>query len=132
MTGESEITNTPNRVTLPDVFMFLLEVAMWASFGLIGWSVGSGATRWLFAIGFAAAAMLLWGFFRPLGMSSAGSSWVFATPGPVRLVLEVGLFLLAGYGLWMTGYRWVAETLWTFAALIYVLSLSRIRWLLNN
>ncbi len=132
MTGESEITNTPNRVTLPDVFMFLLEVAMWASFGLIGWSVGNGATRWLFAIGFAAAAMLLWGFFRPLGMSSAGSSWVFATPGPARLVLEVGLFLLAGYGLWMTGYRWVAETLWTFAALIYVLSLSRIRWLLNN
>ncbi len=112
--------------------MFLLEVAMWASFGLIGWSVGNGATRWLFAIGFAAAAMLLWGFFRPLGMSSAGSSWVFATPGPARLVLEVGLFLLAGYGLWMTGYRWVAETLWTFAALIYVLSLSRIRWLLNN
>jgi hypothetical protein len=112
--------------------MFLLEVAMWASFAWIGWSAGNGATRWLLSIAFAGASMLLWGFFRPPGMSPTGKSGVFPTPGPVRLILEIGLFLLAGYGLWVTGYRWAADTLWTFAALIYVLSHSRIRWLLDH
>lgn len=112
--------------------MFLLEVGMWISFGWIGWNAGSGAARWLFAIVFAAAAILMWGIFRTPGMPPADKSGVFPTPGPVRLVLEVGLFLLAGYGLWVTGYRWIAETLWTFSALIYILSFSRIRWLLDH
>ncbi len=112
--------------------MFLLEIAMWTSFGWIGWQVGSGVTRWLFAIGFAAAAILIWGIFRAPGMSPPENAVVFPTPGLVRLVLEVGLFVLAGYGLWVIGYRWAAETLWTFAALIYILSFSRIRWLLDH
>ncbi|MEZ4507886.1 MAG: YrdB family protein [Thermomicrobiales bacterium] len=119
-------------MTLPDVFMFLLEIGMWASFAWIGWQAGSGVTRWLLAAGLATAAILLWGIFRTPGMPPAGKPGVFPTPGPVRLVLEVSLFLLAGYGLWVTGYRWIAETLWTFAALIYVLSFSRIRWLLDH
>lgn len=131
--SESDKTQPANhRVTLPDVFMFLLEIAMWASFAWIGWQSGSGASRWLFAFAFAAAAILIWGIFRTPGMPPAGKPGVFPTPGPVRLVLEVGLFLLAGYGLWVTGYRWIAETLWTFAVLIYVLSFSRIRWLLDH
>ncbi len=112
--------------------MLLLEIALWMSFGWIGWSVANGRSRSLFAIGFAAAAILMWGLFRTPGMPPAGKPGVIPTAGPVRLILEVGLFLLAGYGLWMTGYRWVAETLWTFAALIYILSFSRIRWLLDH
>jgi hypothetical protein len=123
---------TRHPVGFPDVVMFVLEVAMWASFGWIGWTVGEGVTRWLFAAGFAAAAILIWGIFRTPGMPPAGKPGVFPTPGPVRLVLEVGLFALAGYGLWVTGYRWIAETLWTFAALNYILSFSRIRWLLDH
>ncbi len=112
--------------------MFLLEMGMWASFGWIGWNAGNGVNRFLSALVLTAAAILIWAIFRPSGMSSAGKPSVFPTPGPVRLVLEVGLFLLAGYGLWVTGYRWIAETLWTFAALIYILSFSRIRWLLDH
>jgi hypothetical protein len=112
--------------------MFLLELGMWAAFGWIGWNVGSGATRWLFAAVFTVATMLMWGIFRTPGMPPAGKPGVFATPGPVRLVLEIGLFALAGYGLWVTGHRWIAETLWTFTALIYILSFSRIRWLLDH
>jgi len=132
LTDEQALERVRQRVSLPDIFMFVLEVSMWASFGWIGWTVGNGATRWLFAIAFAAAAILLWGIFRTPGMPPAGKPGVFPTPGPVRLILEVGLFLLAGYGLWVTGYRWAAETLWTFAALIYILSFSRIRWLLDH
>ncbi len=112
--------------------MFLLEVGMWLSFGWIGWNAGDGTSRWLIALVLATAAILIWGIFRTPGMPPAGKPGVFPTPGPVRLILEVGLFLLAGYGLWVTGYRWIAETLWTFAALIYILSFSRIRWLLDH
>ena len=112
--------------------MFILELAMWGSFAWIGWNAGDGVTRWLFAILFCGGAILLWGFFRTPGMPPAGKPGIFPTPGPVRLVIEIGLFLLAGIGLWMTGYRWAAETLWTFTALNYILSLSRIRWLLDH
>ena len=119
-------------ISLPDIFMFLLEIGMWVSFGWIGWSASNGVRRWLSALGLTAAAILIWAIFRTPGMPPADKSSLFPTPGPVRLVLEVGLFLLAGYGLWVTGYRWIAETLWTFAALIYILSFSRIRWLLDH
>ena len=112
--------------------MFVLEVAMWGAFAWIGWQVGSGAARWLFAIVFGLGAILIWGIFRTPGMPPAGKPGVFPTPGPVRLALELGLFALAGYGLWATGNRWAAETLWTFAALNYILSFSRIRWLLDH
>ena len=112
--------------------MFVLELAMWGSFAWIGWTAGDGLTGWVFAILFCGGAILLWGLFRTPGMPPAGKAGVIPTPGPVRLVIEIGLFLLAGTGLWLTGYRWAAETLWTFAALNYILSLSRIRWLLDH
>lgn len=112
--------------------MFLLELAMWASYFWIGWKASDGATRWLLSILFGGTAMLLWGFFRTPGMPPAGKAGVIPTPGPVRLIVEIGLFVLAGAGLWLTGYRWAAETLWTFAALIYLLSLPRLRWLLDH
>jgi hypothetical protein len=122
----------PHKIGIPDVVMFVLEVAMWAAFAWIGWQVGSGATRWLFAIVFGLGAILIWGIFRTPGMPPAGKPGVFPTPGPVRLILELGLFALAGFGLWATGSRWAAETLWTFTALNYILSFSRIRWLLDH
>jgi hypothetical protein len=112
--------------------MFLLELAMWASFFWIGWKLGEGVTRWLFSALLGVGAMLLWGFFRTPEMSPRGTSGVIPTPGPVRLAIEIGLFVVAGAGLWWTGYRWAAETLWTFAALIYILSLARIRELLTH
>jgi len=117
-------------IGIPDVLMFVLELALWACCFWVGWRMGSGIGRWLFAAGFGVGAMLLWALFRPPGMMGKGG--VIPTPGPVRLVIEIGLFLLAGIGLWHTGYRWAAETLWTFAALIYILSHSRIRWLLEH
>jgi len=128
---------TPNEskrkgIGIPDVLMFLLELAMWASFFWIGWKAGDAGTRWLFAIVFGGAAILLWGLFRTPGMPPAGKDGGIPTPGPVRLIVEIGLFFLAGVGLWLSGARWAAETLWTFAALIYLLSLPRVRWLLDH
>jgi hypothetical protein len=125
-------SSAPHKIGIPDVLMFVLELAMWASFFWIGWQVGSDVTRWLFTLVFGVAAMLLWGLFRTPGMPPAGKDGVIPTPGPVRLAIEIGLFLFAGVGLWWTGSRWAAETLWTFAALIYILSFSRVRWLLAH
>jgi hypothetical protein len=108
---------------------------MWASFFWIGWNLGTGITRWIFALVLGLGSVLVWGFFRTPGMPPVrqdGKAHIIPTPGPVRLVIELGLFLLAGIGLWWTGYRWAAETLWTFAALLYMLSFARIRWLLAH
>lgn len=119
-------------VGIPDILMFILELSLWGSCFWVGWRTGNGIGRWLFAAVFGVGAILLWVVFRPPGMMGQGKRGVIPTPGPVRLVIEIGLFLLAGIGLWHTGYRWAAETLWTFAALIYILSYSRIRWLLEH
>lgn len=125
-------TATKSGIGIPDVLMFVLELSMWGSFAWIGWKLGEGITRWLFAIGLGVGVILIWAFLRPPGLSPGGKRGVIPTLGPVRLVIEIALFLLAGVGLWATGYRWAAETLWTFAALIYILSYSRIRWLLEH
>jgi len=119
-------------IGIPDVLMFVLELALWGSCFWVGWRMGSGITRWLLAAAFGVGAILLWALFRPPGMMGKGKTGVIPTPGPVRLAIEIGLFVLAGAGLWHTGYRWAAETLWTFATLIYILSYSRIRWLLEH
>lgn len=129
----SEPVPAPKKgIGIPDVLMFLLELAMWGSFFWIGWKLGDGITRWLFAAVLGVGAILIWAFFRSPEISPNGSRGIIPIPGPVRLVIEIGLFFLAGIGLWHTGYRWAAETLWTFAALIYILSWSRIRWLLAH
>ncbi len=120
------------KLGIPDALMFILELALWGSCFWVGWNIGNGITRWIFAGIFGIGSMLLWALFRPPGMMANGKNGAIPTPGPVRLVIEIGLFLLAGIGLWHTGHRWAAETLWTFAALIYILSHSRIRWLLEH
>ena len=112
--------------------MFLLELAMFAAFAYAGWHAADCARSWLFAILFPLGAMLMWGIFRTPGDMPESKQRIFPTPGPVRLILEIGLFVLSGFALWVSGGRAAAETLWTFAALNYILSLSRIRWLLDH
>jgi hypothetical protein len=55
-----------------------------------------------------------------------------AVPGWLRLVIELVVFGIAAYGIWVSGARWLSETLLTFVVLTYVLAYDRTAWLLRQ
>jgi len=115
-------------------FRFLLEVLAISAFAFWGWAWG-GWTRWPLAAGCALAGMAVWGIFRTPGDASSGSGYV-ATPGPVRLALELGIFALAVLALLNADAndraRWLALALAAGVVVHYALSWDRVRWLLGR
>ena len=105
---------------------------MFASFGAAPAIALHGGIRWIWVVIAPVGAMTLWGVFATLDDPSRSGRTVVPTPGPVRLLLELGLFVVgAGLLVW-------AE-LWQFAAALavgvtfhYLAWPARIRWLMKN
>lgn len=113
---------------------FLLEIAAVSALAFWGWAWG-GWYRWPLAIAIAVAAMAVWSMFRTPGDGVSGPGLV-ATPGPVRLILELGLFALAVAAL-LTAHAneraaWFALILGIATVVHYALSWDRIVWLLTG
>lgn len=115
-------------------FRFLLEVLAVSAFAFWGWA-WSGWVRWPLAVGCALAAMVVWGVFRTPDDHSSGEGYI-ATPGPLRLALELGLFTLAVLALFNAHANDRADTLaiGLAAAVVihYALSWDRVLWLLGR
>jgi len=110
---------------------FILELAALAALAYWGWTQHTGALRYLLAIGLPLLAAVLWGVFRVPGDESAGDGAV-AIPGPLRLLLELGLFATAVWCLLTSGLTTLS---WVFAGLVtvhYLLSYDRVLWLLGR
>jgi hypothetical protein len=115
-------------------FRFALEILGLAALAFWGWAWG-GFWRWPLAIGIAVAAMAVWGVFRTPG-ESVGGEGVVATPGPVRLAVELAFFGLAVAAL-LTAHA--NERAGPFAFVLgvavvihYALSWDRVLWLLSG
>jgi hypothetical protein len=122
--------NTPGYPPIPPVHLairFLLELAMLVGVGWAGWHLW----RYPGAILAVLAAGTLWGVFGTPGDGTRGAA-VVDTPGPLRLLLELGLFATAGYGYWVGWSRAASETFLTVAALHYVITWERNWWLLRS
>ena len=118
---------------LQGLIRFALEIALLVGLGYWGYSLSDTTLVRLFAaIAIPALAAIAWAVFRTPGDNSAGKEGIVPVPGWVRLLLELGLLLLATYGTWSAGSRVAAETLLTFTALHYLLTWQRIRWLLTG
>ncbi|CAN5618173.1 hypothetical protein BH23CHL2_BH23CHL2_24880 [soil metagenome] len=115
-------------------FRFLLEVVGLSAFAFWGWAWG-GWIRWPLAIGAVLGAMAVWGIFRTPEDRTSGSG-VVATPGPVRLAIELGFFALAILALFTAHANdradWLAIALAVAVIIHYVLSWDRVRWLLGS
>jgi Protein of unknown function (DUF2568) len=115
-------------------FRFLLEVLAVSALAFWGWAWG-GWIRWPLAAGCALAAMALWATFRTPDDHSSGKGLI-ATPGPVRLVLELGMFGLAILALFNAHANnraeWFGIGLGIAVVIHYVLSWDRVRWLLGH
>ncbi len=114
---------------------FLLEVVAVSALAFWGWAWG-GWYRWPLAIGIAAAAMAIWAIFRTPGDASSGGQGIVPTPGPIRLVIELGLFGLAVAALLTAHANSRATTMALILAVLvivhYALSWDRIFWLVGR
>lgn len=111
---------------------FILEMAALAAIGYWGWTRDGGALRYILAIGLPLLAAVLWGTFRVPGDASSSGKAPVAVPGLVRLVLELGLFAFATWGLYAAGATLLAWLVGGVVLFHYLISYDRIRWLLQR
>ena len=81
------------------------------------------------AIGLPAAAAALWGIFR---IPNDPKPAPVATPGPIRLLLELGLFALAAWMLYDAGYAQLSWIMGIVVTLHYIVSYDRTIVMLKN
>jgi hypothetical protein len=111
---------------------FLLELAAIMAFGVWGYSLTGGATRFILALLFPVLFAVLWGVFAVKGDPSRSGKTVVQTPGVLRLILELALFALAACMLFDLGYSLPA---WIFSGAVlvhYLSSYDRVLWLLKQ
>lgn len=111
---------------------FLLELAALACFSYGGWKLAPGGLRYLAVAALPLLVGLMWGIFAtPYDASRSGEAGV-ATPGPVRLLLELAVFFGGAAVLYATGARFPALVLVAVLVMYHAVSVDRIVWLLRN
>lgn len=113
-------------------FRFLLEILALLAVGYWGWVEHTGLLRILLAVGLPVLAAVLWATFRVPGDVSASGRAPVAVPGWLRLLLELGLFAAATWGLFDAGAT-TAATIFGLAVVVhYAISYDRVLWLLRQ
>ena len=112
---------------------FAMELVAFGGLFWWGWSIADEGVAG-FALGtlFFLVAATLWGTFAVSGDPSRNPNPPISVPGWLRLVIELGIFGFAAYGIWVSGARWLSETLLTFVGITYVVTYDRTIWLLKQ
>ncbi len=111
---------------------FLLELAAIFTFGLWGFNAAEGTSGILFAILLPLAFALLWGIFAVPNDPSRSGKTVIATPGIIRLFLELSLFTAASWMMSDLDYPKVWWIYWGIVLIHYIISYDRVLWLLKQ
>jgi len=129
----SQIEDAPRGMsTLHAGIRFTLELTGLAGFAIWGWHVGSsGIAGALLAAVFVLTTGAIWAVFGVAGEVGRGKP-VVAVPGWFRFALEIAIFGISAYGIWVSWSRAAAETFLTVAALHYAVTWERSRWLLRG
>lgn len=120
---------TFSRPTL--ALAFGLELAAVASYGVWAWHSTSGPLRLPVTIALPLAVATAWGVFATAGAQVSGTT-VVATPGPVRLLLELAVLGGAVAALVDTGARVPAVFFGSVLVIQLLLTRDRLRWLLAH
>jgi Protein of unknown function (DUF2568) len=80
---------------------FLLELSALAAVGYWGWTTGDGVLRPVLALAAVSAVAVVWGFF-------ISPKATIELPGPLRLALELVVWVAAGAALYATGHTSLA------------------------
>lgn len=112
-------------------FRFILEIVSLVGAFRLGLSLSNGVVGWVLGLAFTVAAMALWATFRVPGDESANGEAPYPVSGPIRLLIEVGLFGAGAVGWFVAGPEWMAWSNLAGLTLHHVLSYDRITWLLS-
>ena len=111
---------------------FLLELGGLAALAWAGWSQGSGAWPYVFAVAFPVVAASVWGIFAVPNDPSRSGEAVVPIPGIARILLELIFFAAAAMALFFTGATALA---WIYGAVViahYAASYDRLCWLIRQ
>ena len=111
---------------------FALEVMALISFGIWGYKLFEDRIGYLLAIILPLTFAALWGIFAVPNDPSRSGKTVVATPGLVRLLLELLLFGSAVWMLFNLGFKTPGWIFGVVVLLHYLASYDRIAWLLKQ
>jgi hypothetical protein len=111
---------------------FLLEISGLVSLGIWGWKQSDGWLRFVLAIGIPIIFAAIWGTFAVPDDPSRSGKAPIATPGIIRLVIELGFFSCAIWSLYDVGFKKVSLAFGIMVVLHYLISYDRIKWLISQ
>ena len=109
---------------------FLLEMIALLSVGMWGWKQSDGWLRFVLAVGIPVVLAAVWGTFAVPDDPSRSGNAPIVTPGAIRLMIELGIFVFATWSLYDIGQVKWSMALGIAVVLHYAASYDRIVWLL--
>ncbi|QLE76449.1 DUF2568 domain-containing protein [Streptomyces rectiverticillatus] len=101
-------------------------------FGLWAWVTAPAPLQYVFVVAVPLVAAVLWGVFATPGDASRSGGTVIATPGLLRLLLELAVFFGSAAALYATDFRTPAVMLAGVLVMHHLLSWDRVLWLLRH
>ena len=114
------------------IIRFLLEITALVSVGMWGWKQNDGWLRYVLAIGIPLILATIWGTFNVQDDPSRSGSAPIPTPGLIRLAIELGMFALAIWALYDSGFTKASLIFAIIVLLHYLASYDRVIWLLSK
>lgn len=111
---------------------FFLELTALIAMGFWGWKQGEGLLRFVLALSIPIVAAVMWGVFAVPNDPSRSGNAPIATPGILRLALELIFFSFAAWTLYSAGAT-TASWIFVIVTLVhYILSYDRLYWLIRQ
>jgi len=110
----------------------VLEVTALVCFGYGAWHVSPQGLRYVTVVAVPVLVAAAWGVFATPGDESRSGNTVVATPGPLRLLLELAVFFGGAAALYAAGAHTAALVLTIVLVTYHAASLDRIAWLFRH
>lgn len=120
---------TPERppFQISDTAQFAMELASLMGIGLIGWHLGNrGFLGAILALAFILLTGTVWGRFRTPGFVPTGREPTNPVSGPVRIAIELAVYLLGIFGIWWSGREQTALIVVGIMILTLIISYRRL------
>jgi len=111
---------------------FILEMLTLFMAGWWGWTMHQGWNRYGLVIILPVLMAVIWGVFAVPDDPSRSGKTVVATPGWIRLMIEIAFFTFGAWTFIDIGYRNISIIFAIVIFLHYAFSFDRLRWMLNN
>lgn len=122
-------SSTPQRpaVNIGDAAQFAMELASLMGIGLIGWHLGNrGILGAILAVAFILLTGTVWGRFRTPGFVPTGREPQNPVSGPVRIAIELTVYLVGIFGIWWSGREQTAMIVTGIMILTLIISYKRL------